>query len=269
MDDSDPDYHRLYAQYVINQLKPITVIKTNKDYEKIVINLGGRIRNNIDNPPERKFTEQVESAEQWEPWSEDRVASIQNEMDRGIFSEDDTLFYYECIEDDHLLFSEYIIQRCLRTTGKIKTKNDYKKAVSELMTAIQARIDDLPESPIYCQSYRAILTYYELLAVQGKGVTQIKGCTSYNGCETCKSEISNKVFLVDDLINSYQRPAISKLQPILIPHLGCTTNCYDESEGCGYCRCSWTEILSRPPDVDPEFADWLDKLIEEDRKKHQ
>lgn len=34
------------------------------------------------------------------------------------------------------------------------------------------------------------------------------------------------------------------------------------------CRGGWAVVAERTPDVDPDFADWMDKLIEEDRRKH-
>ncbi|MDT8405474.1 hypothetical protein [Sulfuriflexus sp.] len=168
MDDSDSDYHRLYAQYVINQFKPVAVIRTNKDYENVVINLGKCIRNNIDNPP-------------------------------------------------------------------VKVE--------------------------YPQIFRNIRTLKELLEAKNKGITHVRGTTAYNGCNTCKEVISGKTYPVDYLIMEYQKPDDSRSSPIVIPHPGCTTDCYDEAEGHGYCRCSWTEIPPCSLDVDQEFTDWLDKLI--------
>lgn len=175
MGDSDPDYHRLYAQYVINQLKPITAIKTNKDYEKVVINLGKQIKNNIDNPPEKAN---------------------------------------------------------------------------------------------YPQTSRNIRTLKELFEAKDKGIIHVRGVTAYNGCDTCKEVISGKIYPVDYLIKEYQKPDDSRSSPIVIPHPGCATDCYDEAEGHGYCRCFWIEITPKPPGVSEEFEDWMDKLIEEDRAKH-
>lgn len=180
MDSHDPRYSQLYAQYVTNQFRPITVIRTNKDYEKVVLNLGARIQSNIDNPPEQ---------------------------------------------------------------------------------------------PEYPQVFRNIRTLKELFEAKDKGITQVRGSTAYNGCDACKEAISGKIYLVDDLIKEYQKPAGSRSLPTVIPHLGCTTDYYDESERHGYCRCSWTEIppnISNPdPGIDPEFIDCLDKLIEEDRQKYR
>lgn len=177
-----------------------------------------------------------------------------------------------CSLDEHVLSAQYIINK-YPPIDVIKTVGNYEKVICKLRESIQANLDNPPERSEYPQIFRNVCTLNDLLESKKKGIIHVRGSTAYNGCNACKDAISGKTYLIDDLIKEYQKHTDSPPYPTKIPHPGCTTDCYDETEGYGNCRCSWSEI---PPDIsnpdshiDPEFIDWLNGVIEENSRKYE
>lgn len=123
----------------------------------------------------------------------------------------------------------------------------------------QFSLENLDFMSLTIIAHNAVQIMMTLMAAKVDGIEKAKGVTAHNGCATCATEISGKVFAIDDLLSAYESDVSGV--PIL-PHARCERMMED---GGGWCRCSWQTLPKPAPGADPKFLAWMDDLLAQDR----
>lgn len=181
-------------------------------------------------------------------------------MESGAF--DDGYVFFERLIVPHLLRcnaipSEFIGDRTefMRELFLLSVRTDLTQLERQSRMFDQFGLENLDFMSLTIIAHNAVQIMMTLMAAKVDGIEKARGVTAHNGCATCVTEISGKVFAIDDLLSAYE--SVGSGVPI-IPHARCE---HTMEDGGGWCRCSWQTLPKPVPGADPKFLAWMKETL--------
>lgn len=117
-------------------------------------------------------------------------------------------------------------------------------------------IENLDFHKLAIMSSSGLYSLQEVLRGKARGSKTVTCHSSHNACSVCGEAVNGKKHVIDELLLEYANASPSTR---LLPHIDCE---YLNSDGGGWCRCSWSSDMPPPSkDVDPEFEQWLQEQL--------
>lgn len=229
------DDYILQIAYIANKYAEITnnVIKTEKNYRRLLSNIRVKVERNIRNPPEPTKRHQFISptVEYFKAFIVPRLRLIGRIPETFLHADDDeflTDLFEGCSEQKNQWFRQSFM------FDKYGDENiDYQILTISAESAIHA--------------------FTTLIEAKLNGYTGARGLSAHDEyCQIANNLIHNKEYLIDDLLAAYTDP--ESTAPLL-PHPECP---HHHIDGGSHCRCTWQACLRpAPPGVDPKFDQWM------------